>query len=300
MATIVYTVILIVSFIFLMRKKDDKDNYFPLKIIGYFILGSFEFKLNQISLPLGFIVYLIFFRPKLNIQVKRQAATFGFFAFIIVQWIIPGVINSYENRSISIKHELGSVYEVDFQEENERVMHELNVESSGLKLEDFEVNYTEEGRITDLGWKLSGQNEDSYFLYQIQYDLDKNRYQVMKSHLETGHHSNPFLDAEYFFENLNVLDIRDITYAKGDFSSYGIKSTGERIHYSEGNHTPIISDGKIRLVENDQGPVEGYIISTYAMKKTGEKRNDRGNITQESSESTKSSEYLFDANVGER
>lgn len=71
MASIVYTVILIVSFLFLVWKNDDKESYFPLKIIGYFILGSFAFNFNQISLPLGFVVYLIFFRPKLNVQVKR-------------------------------------------------------------------------------------------------------------------------------------------------------------------------------------------------------------------------------------
>ena len=33
----------------------------------------------------------------------------------------------------------------------------------------------------------------------------------------------------HFFENLNVLDIKDITHAKGVFSSYVIQSTGERI-----------------------------------------------------------------------
>ncbi|PJN87236.1 hypothetical protein [Bacillus sp. mrc49] len=300
MASIVYTAILISSIIFLARKNVDKETYFPLKIFGYFILGSFTFHLNQISLPLGFIVYLIFFRPKLNVQGKRIAAVFGFSAFIIVQWMIPYVIDGWENRPISMEHELGSVYTVDFQEENERVMRKLNVESSSLRLDNFEVDYTEDGSITDLSWKLGGQNDDGYTLYQIEYDMDKNRYHIMKSQLETGPHSNQSLDAERFFKNLSVLDIKDITHAKGDFTSYVIKSTGERIHYSEGKPTHIISEGEIKLVENDQVPIEGYIISTFAMKKTGEKRNDRGNISQESFESTESSEYLLDVNAGEK
>ncbi|WP_340373214.1 hypothetical protein [Peribacillus sp. FSL E2-0218] len=300
MASIVYTAILISSIIFLARKNVDKETYFPLKILGYFILGSFTFNINQISLPLGFIVYLIFFRPKLNVQGKRIAAVFGFLAFIIVQWMTPYVIDGWKNRPISMEHELGSVYTVDFQEENERVMQELNVKSSSLRLDNFEVDYTEDGSITDLSWKLGGQNDDGYTLYQIEYDMDKNRYQVMKSQLEPGPHSNQFLDAERFFENLSVLDIKDLTHAKGDFPSYVIKSTGERIHYSEGNPTHILTDGEIKLVENDQVPVEGYIISTFAMKKTEEKRNDRGNISQESFESTEYSEYLLDVIVGEK
>ena len=35
------------------------------------------------------------------------------------------------------------------------------------------------------------------------------------------------------------------------------------------------------------------------MKKTEEKKDDQGNITQESFEGTKSSDYLFDVNFGE-
>lgn len=56
MASIVYTVILIVSFLFLVWRKDEAESYFPLKIIGYFIVSSFAFNFNQIPLPLGFRV----------------------------------------------------------------------------------------------------------------------------------------------------------------------------------------------------------------------------------------------------
>lgn len=89
MASIVYTVLLIVNVIFLVRKKADEESNFPLKIIGYFILGSFAFNMNQISLPVGFVVYLLFFHPKVNGQVKRKAAVSGVIAFVVVHWMIP-------------------------------------------------------------------------------------------------------------------------------------------------------------------------------------------------------------------
>ncbi|MEW5550512.1 hypothetical protein ABGT24_00240 [Peribacillus frigoritolerans] len=296
MASIVYTVILIVSFLFLMWKNDDKESYFPLKIIGYFILGSFAFNFNQISLPLGFVVYLIFFRPKLNVRVKRIATVFGFLAFIFVHWTIPYAMDEWESRPIFIEHELGSIYTMNFQKEYELVKQELK--NNSLRLEDFEVDYTEDGRITDLSWQLLGKKGNSYNLYQIRYDIDKNKYQVMNSQLETWPQYNRLIDAEHFFENLNVLDIKDITHAKGDFSSYVIQSTGERINYAVENRTHVISNGEIQLLDDEQLPVEGYYISTFAMKKTGEERDDRGNITQESFEGTELSDYLFDVNFG--
>lgn len=300
MASIVYTVILIVSFLFLVWKNDDKESYFPLKIIGYFILGSFAFNFNQISLPLGFVVYLIFFRPKLNVQVKRISAVFGFLAFIFVQWAIPYAMDGWGNRPIFIEHELGSVYTMNFQEEYELVKQELNLENNSLRLEDFEVDYTEDGRITDLSWQLIGQNGNSYNLYEIRYDIDRNRYQVMNSQLETWLQYNRLIDAEHFFENLNVLDIKDITHAKGDFSSYVIQSTGERINYAVENRTYVVSNGETQLLDDEQLPVEGYYISTFAMKKTGEEKDDQEIITEESFEGTELSDYLFDASFGEK
>src|SRR5690606_22825311 len=98
---------------------------------------------------------------------------------------------------------------------------------------------------------------------------------------------------------LNVLNIKEITDEKGDFLSYVIRSTGERIFYGIENATHyIIENGEINVVD-DQMPVEGYYITTFAMVKTGEKRDEQGNITEEHFEGTASTEYLFDVVFGE-
>jgi len=300
MASIVYTVILIVSFLFLVRKMDETESYFPLKVIGYFIVGSFAFNFNQIPLPLGFIVYLLFFRPTLNKDVKRMASVFGVLAFILVHWIFPFAIHEWQSRPIFIEHELGSVYTMNFQDEYEQVKQELKIENKNLRLEDFEVNYVKDGRITDLSWQLLEQNGNSYNLYQIRYDIDRSKYRVTESKLDSWIQYTRLIEADHFFENLNVLDIKDITHAKGTFSSYVIRSTGERINYAIGNRTHfLISNREIQLLDDEQLPVEGYYISTFAMKKTEEKRDDKGNITQESFEGIELSDYLFDVNFGE-
>ena len=300
MASIVYTIILLISFLFLVRKKEETETYLPLKIIGYFVLGSFAFTINQLSLPLGFVVYLMFFRPKLNGYVKRNAAVMGVLVFILIQWILPYGINKWEARPQFIEHDLGSVYRVNFQDEYERITQELKLESNSLRLEDFEVDYVEDGRMTELRWQLLGETDNRYHLYKIQYDFNKNRYQVKHRQLDTWIQYNRLIEADHFFEILHVLNIKDITHSKGHYSSYGIQSSGEPVNYAIENQTHfIVSNGKIQLLDDEQLPVEGNCISTFALEKTSEEKDEEGNITQESFESRKSSDYLFDVMFNE-
>lgn len=229
-----------------------------------------------------------------------MAAVLGVLTFILVHWILPFAFHEWDSRPISIEHELGSIYTMDFPDEYELVMEELKLENHHFKLEDFEIDYDKKGRITDLGWQLLRQNDKRFNLYEIRYDFDKSRYRVTKSQPDTWLQYNRLIEADHFFENLNVLDIKDITLAKGDFSSYVIQSTGERMNYEVENSTLFfISNGEIRLMDDEQLPVKSYCISTFAMKKMGEKRNDQGNLTEESFEGTASADYLFDVNFGE-
>jgi hypothetical protein len=190
---------------------------------------------------------------------------------------------------------------MNFQDEYKLVEQKLNLENTSLKLEDFEVDYTEDGRITDLRWQLLRQSDNSYNHYQIQYEFGKNKYRITYGQSDTWPQYNRLIDANYFFKNFNVIDIKAITHAKGHFSSYVIRSDGERTSYGVKNHTHFaVLNGKVKLLDDKQLPVEAYYISTFALKKTGEKRDQRGNITQMSFEGTKSSDYLFGVNFGEK
>ncbi|WP_079505102.1 hypothetical protein [Mesobacillus jeotgali] len=145
MASGIYTILFIGSILFLARKKAEEEANFLSKIMGFFLLGAFNFTFNEVSLPLGFFVYILFFRPKLNADVKRLAAILGVLVFILTFWIFP----QWENRPKSIEHELGSVYTMDFSAEDERIRQELKLEDKNWKLEDLEVEYAKDGRIID-------------------------------------------------------------------------------------------------------------------------------------------------------
>lgn len=299
-ASIVYIGFIIIGLIYLIRKKSDTEAYFSLKMIGYYILGAFAFNINQIALPLGFLIYLLFLRPKLNIQIKRQAALLGLIVFIVVQWIMPISGYLWENRTINIEQELGSVYTIDFQEENALITKELKLEDSSVKLENFKMNYTQSGKIKDLSWVILGADGEKFNYYQIQYVIDKKKYEISKSPHEPGSQYEFLVDAKYFFENMDLLDIQDITNAKGNFSSYTIHIFGERSHYGFAENEPnVILNGEIKKLDAKQLPVEGYYISTYAMKKMSEETDEQGNITQEGWEGTATTDYLFDVTAVE-
>src|SRR5690606_29156270 len=118
--------------------------------------------------------------------------------------------------------------------------------------------------------------------YQIRYDIGKSRYRVIKSQLDTWLQYHRLINACRFFENLNMLDIKDITQSKGDFSSYVIKSTGERVNYAIENRAHfVVLNNEIQKLDDEKLPVEGFYISIIAIKKTVEERDERGNIAQE-------------------
>ncbi|RSD26859.1 hypothetical protein [Mesobacillus subterraneus] len=295
MASGVYTILFIGSILFLARKKAEEEANFLPKIIGYFVLGSLNLTINQVSVPLGFFVYMLFFRPKLNVEVKRWAALLGLLAFILTFWMIPFANHQWESRPKSIESVLGSVYTMDLKGENERIRQELKLEDQNWGLEDFEVDYDQDGRIIDLRWQLAGQNENHFDLYKIRYDTDKSNYQVTYSRADTWLQYDRLVDARRFFEVLDGLDLKAITEAKGDYSSYVIRSEGMREGYAVKDQANfIVSDGKIEELKDEQLPVEAWSISTFGLEKISEEKDERGNITQESFQGAGAAMYLFD------
>jgi hypothetical protein len=294
LASYVYTAILIGSVLFLVRKKLETESHFPVKMIGYFILGSFAFRFNEFSLPLGFVVYLLLFHPKLNAQIKRKAAVLGFLTFILVHWVLPFSIEGWNSRAIVIDREISSVYSVNFQEEYELIRNELQLENNSLRLDNFEVEYTENGRMRDLNWELVGQINGLFHIYYIRYDQEKSRYSITKNQVDNWLQYDRLIDPTTFFEHIEMLDRRKITADKGEYPYYIIRSRGERVIYGDSMDTLFVLDnGEMRELKKDQLPVEAYNITAFAMKKTGEQRNEQGMMLGESYESTETTDYLF-------
>lgn len=291
----VYTILLIGIFIFLLRKKEENETYYPLKVIGYFILGSFAFKLNQIPLPLGFIVFFLFLRPTINAKSKRVSAIVGLGAFFLVHLILPSIVDEWEKRPITFEREINSVYTVDFMNENRFISQSLEINDLNMKLEDFEVEYRKDGSIVKLRYKLVGYVEGELTLYNISYHIGENMYSIRKTNVDEWLQYDRLIDTSHFFDQLSILNIEQVTNAKGDFNTYVVKSNGWRTNYGIKNRKKVVIDnGQFKVLKDDKLPVECYYISTFGMKKLSETKNTEENTTTVSYESSDVVDYLFD------
>jgi hypothetical protein len=82
------TVILIACLIYLFVKRESEEPFIAWKIVGYYLLGSFQVNLDGLWIPIGIIIYFGFFRPTENIKTKFYAAIIGF-VFMLLGKLIP-------------------------------------------------------------------------------------------------------------------------------------------------------------------------------------------------------------------
>lgn len=75
--SVLATIVVIVLLAIIYARRERNESILGLKLIGYYLLGSFVFNVNGVPVPLGFLVYLLVFRPPVNAAVKRYAAVLG-------------------------------------------------------------------------------------------------------------------------------------------------------------------------------------------------------------------------------
>ncbi|KAF0820698.1 MULTISPECIES: hypothetical protein [unclassified Cytobacillus] len=73
---IIFLLIWAAGIYLLFRSRNEEEEHLVLKLIGYYILGTFTFSFNGIILPVGFVISL-FLKPGKNRGVKRISSVFG-------------------------------------------------------------------------------------------------------------------------------------------------------------------------------------------------------------------------------
>ncbi|KGX85226.1 hypothetical protein [Pontibacillus marinus] len=81
----IYILIPIVALIVIRKRNAVSEQNFLFKWIGYYVLGAFSFAFNEIVIPLGFLIYLLYLRPKSkeNGALKGTAAMLGLTFFFV-------------------------------------------------------------------------------------------------------------------------------------------------------------------------------------------------------------------------
>ena len=111
---ILLTIVVIAAMLLIYTTyRTDKEDYFILKLLGYYFLGAFRFNFNHIAIPLGFLIYAIFLKPNINRTAKRLAALLGLVIFIS-GLLIPSISKAYFERDRQIPASSNNLYKMDF------------------------------------------------------------------------------------------------------------------------------------------------------------------------------------------
>ena len=258
-----------------------------MKLLCYYLLGSFRFNLNKLSVPLGFILNLIFFHPKLNPRIKRNAALLGLLLYII--GLSLPLMNKYlYERPKQVIANSVSTNTIDFQKDWQLMKEKLEVNEE-TRLQEFNLNYNTDGTIRNLKFQLILRKDEGFVHYSIDLLPHKGKYILRPRKIEQWLQYNRLVTAERFFYNISLLNLAD-TKPSGSHEWYVISSRGELVNYAikENNKFLIISKGNVRNIRNDELPVKGFLISSYGMQKKSESTDFI------SYEGDKSMDYFFD------
>ncbi|MFD2670179.1 hypothetical protein [Marinicrinis sediminis] len=79
---LIWIFIFVIGMSLLYANREKQEEMLALKLIGYYLLGSFHVNLDGLILPVGFLISLLL-RPRDNRAIKMGAAIFGLILMIL-------------------------------------------------------------------------------------------------------------------------------------------------------------------------------------------------------------------------
>lgn len=279
-------ILFIVGVIFIIVKlKDDEEPYYGLKIVGYYFLGAFRFSVNKLHIPLGFIVYLLFFRNlQKNQRGKQYAVILGLIAFVVAL-MIPAIAESYYERTRYVEPATTNIYEFDFQSHWKEVAEILDFDESSIRtarIEDLNIDYEKDGELKGLRYEVTWREQGQYRHASVDFHGGQKKFRVRAMKVSQWLQYDRLISPERLFKKLDQIDIKHLI-PEGDFAYYGFVFGGWANFGIKDGETFIIEGNKI-VPFTGELPIKGYWIKTFGMKQTGE----------HSYSSTHGHYYLFD------
>ena len=258
------TLPVLIVFIFIYRKhKTDNEEFLLLKLIGYYLLGSFRFNFNKIALPAGFIAYLVFFRPKINKPVKKALASLGLFVFVC-GLLIPVIQKSYFERQRVVNASSNNIFTINLNRDHNAIKQKLGINES-TKIEDFVASFEKSGAIKELRYEFLTNDNKGIVLYNVNFSSNKNQYIINTTKVSEWVQYDRLITEEQFFYALKYLDLKKVK-PKVEYPYYSIRCSGDRTSSSwnaQDSNNFLITDKGIDKLNNKDLPVNGYTFWIY-------------------------------------
>ncbi|MFC0270420.1 hypothetical protein ACFFIX_02965 [Metabacillus herbersteinensis] len=254
-------ILTVVAVIILYRKYEEVEPYLLLKLFCYTFLGAFMIHLNGFKLPLGFVVFLLFFRNiPVNSAVKKRAVYVGLIVFLL-SVILPFIETKLYEWPRKVQLQDTNFYSGSMVEEWENIKEEFEImDDYGVKITDFRTVISDEGKFKNLEITLV-EDAHPYMIYYTLNLLDDGksvkvkRKKVEENQWEGLNHT----EAHYLLANIDLitkpmLNDEEIKY-------HEIRTDGQRMGYDvrEQAKFSVDTSGKEKI-ENSQLPVDGILV----------------------------------------
>ncbi|MBG9944936.1 hypothetical protein ABD77_23890 [Brevibacillus formosus] len=265
--SILLTIILIGLLVFIYQKREETESNLGWKVVGYFWLGAFTFKVNETPLPLGFLLFLLIFRPMTNVKTKKRSAYLGLACFLILHLILPAVERDLFERPRDVAAASDNMFQINFTNDWMTIRDQLKIDEHA-RLVYFKANYQKNGQIDRLYYNVVSVSEKDSIYYDIHFSADTNRYTIGAEKVGVeGLEYVEFVEASRFFEVLDEVQVRNLSLEQ-PFVGYTLRFDGERIKDADEYRRKYLILGKeIKTITSDQLPIEGYPIQLCGKEK---------------------------------
>ena len=222
---IVIMIVAIIGLVKIHKCKEEHEEYLVLKIIGFYILGSFSFNFNitefmYIFVPIGFFVYYIFMEHKerKNKVLKNKCAKWGLIVLTIsfVSNNLNGIMNHFEYRDINI-NSTGNIKDLSL--EWKTIKSKCNIDDN-VPLDGARIIYNKDGKIEDLTYFLIDYNKNKSYQVNFEnenYHIVVNKYDGYDYNFNShyGTKTENFLKVvDHISDSHKMMDYNEINYEK--------------------------------------------------------------------------------------
>lgn len=270
---VIYILIPTIALLVIRKRNGVSEQNFILKWIGYYMLGALSFAFNEMVIPLGFLIYFLYLRPKSkeNGGLKGTAAMLGL-TFFFVQLASPTIEANVFQRPHEIQGEQENIYEFSFQEPWELVSKEFGISTSDVKLNRYKITYQKDGSISEMSFEIVRKDQDKFVHYDINYSSSNQTYIVSRHRTDSWLQYNRLIDVTYYFSKIDDFPFKSITN-KYDYAQYKINGKGEKGSYSLKDHPNyILNQNSLQKVSNSDLPIDGYLIHVLGKETDSLKR----------------------------
>lgn len=249
------------------KYKVENESYLGIKLIGYYILGSFRLNLDKIALPLGFIIFILFFRPKINSNVKRMAAWAGLFIFIF-GLLVPYISEVYFERTREINASNTNLYKVEYVKDLSKICDTLKIPASS-SIDNFRAEFKKDGSISELWFDLVFPTDKGYNLFRVQLSTKDRKYRINPVKVNEWLQYPQLMPASYVFEMFDKLGLDKIK-PTSNYDFYILSLIGNSNFGDLNRPVFLIQDSEVTNIDQKQLPNDAHCLMLTGMDKVTE------------------------------